>query len=153
MINNVLLILFTPRESYIYTYLSLDERHPSRCTYFYFCKEIPYATCQTIHSYFPRHFAAYLLHFECHFCYMFTFHSHTCSYIWEATWCYIYSHIKNNFMLHIHWKRNFCTTHSHFERQFHAKCSYSEKHFWAIFNIYAHLQSIRLPIQHTHVHG
>ena len=56
-------------------------------------------------------------------------------------------------MLHIYWQSNFCTTHSHFERQFHAKRSYFEKHFRAISNIYAHLQSIWLPIQRTHVHG
>ena len=71
--------------------------------------------CQTIHTYFPRHFATYLLHF---FCYMFTFHLHKCSYIWEATSCYIYIRtylhsFENNFMLHLHWKSNFCTTRSH----------------------------------------
>ena len=66
---------------------------------------------------------------------------------------HIYIHLKNNFMLHIHWKSNFCTTHSHFERQFHVIYSNFEKRFRAIFSICAHLQSIWLPIQHTHVHG
>ena len=83
--------------------------------------------CQTIHTYFPRHFATYLLHF---FCYMFTFHLHTCSYIWEATSCYTFAHVytllktiscrtfigKAIFVLLIHI----------LERQFYIICSYWE---------------------------
>ena len=62
---------------------------------------------------FSKAFATHLPH---SFCYMFTFHSHTCSYIWEATSCYIRTCLhsfENKFILHLHWKSNFCTTHSH----------------------------------------
>ena len=80
----------------------------------------------------------------------------------HVTYSHIYTFIgKAIFMLHIHWKGNFCTTYSWerrifllpihvFERQFHVICSYFEKYFCATFNIYAYLQSTWLPIQHMY---
>jgi len=78
------------------------------------CKEIPYATCQTIHTYFARHFATYLLHFEWHFCYMFTYmfihlrgnfmlymYSHIFTFIWRTISCYTFIE-KAIFVLLIH---------------------------------------------------
>ena len=116
-----------------------------------------FATYPIPHTYLQGIFATHLLRFEWHFCYMFTFHSHICSYIWDATSCYIFAHV------YTHLKTILCRTFIEkaifvllihiLERQFHIICSYFEKHFRAIFYIYAHLQSIWLPIQHTHVHG
>ena len=88
---------------------------------------------------FSKAFATYLPHFFAicsHF-----IHIHLRGNFMLYIRTYLHS-FENNFMSHLHWKSNFCTTHSHFERQLHAKCSYFEKHFRAIFNIYAHLQSI-----------
>ena len=88
---------------------------------------------------FSKAFATHLPH---SFCYMFTFHSHICSYIWEATSCYIFAHV------YTHLKTILCRTFIEkaifvllihiLERQFHIIRSYFEKHFHAIFNIYAH---------------
>ena len=128
-------------------------------------------TYLNIHTYLQSIFATYLLHihickafcylstpFERHFCYMFTFYSHIWSYTWEAASCYVRSHIFT-----LIWKAISCYTFIGkaifvllihiFERQFHVIYSYFEKHFRAIFNIHAHLQSTWLPILYTYVHG
>ena len=61
-------------------------------------------------------------------------------------------HLKIHVFAYIHsLERQFFALPIHiFERQIHVICSYFEKHFRAIFNIYAHLQSTWLPISHLY---
>ena len=85
---------------------------------------------------------------------------------WLIFFCsHIYTHLRVNFMLHIHTRLHlfekqfhvtyslerqfFLLLYSNFEKQFHTICSHFEKHFRAIFNIYAHWQSTWLLIPHV----
>ena len=73
---------------------------------------------------------AFATHLPHSFCYMFTFHSHICSYIWDATSCYIFAHV------YTHLKTILCRTFIEkaifvllihiLERQFYIICSYWE---------------------------
>ena len=116
--------------SYICTYFPLMNGTLQDAPTF-FGKEIPYAMCQTIHTYFPRLLLpTYPILFA------------ICSYIWEVTSCYIFAHV------YTHLKTILCRTFIEkaifvlliliLERQFYIICSYFETHFRAIFNIYAH---------------
>ena len=118
-------------------------------------------TYLNIHTYLQSIFVTYLLHLNDIFAICSHFihtYGHTPERQLHAMYVHTYLHSfgKNNFMLHIHWKGNFCITNSHiyfFERQFHVIYSYFEEHFRAIFNIHAHSQSTWLPTLYTHVHG
>ena len=82
-------------------------------------------------------------------------HSHIFTFIWKAIplshiHAYIHS-LERQFLCYTFIGKAIFVLPIHiFERQFHVICSYFEKHFRAIFNIYAHLQSTWLPIQHMY---
>jgi len=98
------------------------------------CKEFSYATCKTIqHTYYARHLAylsnhthifakhflppiyfiwtTFLLYVHILFTYMVI---HLRGSFMLCTFIHIYTHLKSNFMLHIHWKGNFCITNLYF---------------------------------------